>query len=307
MMKRFLAIGECMLELSAAGEALWQMGIAGDTLNTAWYARACLSDDWAVAYGTKIGNDVFSQRVPRFLKEAGIETDRLAYHPSRAVGLYAITLDKGERSFTYWRDTSAARTLADDPVQLRAMAQDAHVIHVSGITLAILPPEGRDALLAELARRRAEGCVTVLDPNVRPKLWPDMKTAAESLTAAAHVSQIVLPSFDDEQMCFGDADPGETLDRYLNAGAQTVVVKNGGGDIVVGHEGRTHRFDGLTRVTPIDTTGAGDSFNGAFIARLAMGASLSDAVATGHRIAMQVVRHRGALMPHSELRTASSS
>lgn len=301
---RFLSIGECMLELSSADGALWRMGIAGDTLNTAWYARACLPADWAVAYGTKIGRDAFSDRVPLFLQEAGIETDRIARHPTRSVGLYAITLDRGERSFTYWRDSSAARTLADDPTLLEEMTGDANVIQISGITLAILPPQGRAALIGQLARRRAEGCVTVLDPNIRPKLWPDLETAAQVLSEAAHAAEIILPSFEDEQMCFGDASPQATLERYRAAGARTVVVKNGGGEILTLHDGEQQRFADLPRITPVDTTGAGDSFNGAFLAALTTGQGLSGAVALGHRVAAQVVGTRGALIPQDTLRAA---
>ncbi|NIZ11731.1 sugar kinase [Pseudooceanicola sp. HF7] len=300
-MSRFLSIGECMLELSGAGDDLWRMGIAGDTLNTAWYARACLPDNWQVAYGTCIGRDPFSQRVPEFLRANGIEADRIQVHPTRSVGLYAISLDKGERSFAYWRSASAARTLADDQEQLETMTRDAQVIHVSGITLSILPPEGRQHLIRIMAQRRAEGVTVSLDPNIRPALWENLETAAEVLTQAAGAATILLPSFDDEQACFGDASPADTLARYAALGADTVIVKNGGGEILALHEGQTQAFRDLARVTPVDTTGAGDSFNGACLAALATDAPLPRAIAAGHAVAGKVVTHRGALMPMKDV------
>ena len=65
-MKKLISIGECMLELSSVKDDIWKMGIAGDTLNTSWYARACLSKNWSVLFATKIGKDVMSSKVINF-------------------------------------------------------------------------------------------------------------------------------------------------------------------------------------------------------------------------------------------------
>lgn len=310
-MTRFLAIGECMLELSGAGTGtgtdLWRMGIAGDTLNTAWYARARLPEAWAVAYGTCIGTDEFSARISAFIAANGIETDRIRTHPTRSVGLYAISLKNGERSFAYWRDNSAARTLADDPDALDTMMRGASVIYISGITLAILPPSGRTRLIELLARRRAEGVRTVLDPNIRPRLWPDMATAARTLTEAARGCEIVLPSFDDESACFGDASPQDTCTRYAALGARTVIVKNGGGPITTWHNQATLQFETVRHPAPVDTTGAGDSFNGACLAGLVTGKGLAASVRQGQAVAGQVIGHPGALVPMDRLTGAAPS
>ncbi|MER5171112.1 sugar kinase [Thioclava kandeliae] len=298
---RFLSVGECMLELSEADGDLWHMGIAGDTLNTAWYARAQLPAQWQVEYGTVIGRDRFSARIPVFLEDNGIGTGALRFHETRTIGLYAITLAAGERSFTYWRENSAARTLADDPQALAATMAGAAVIHISGITLAILSPSGREALIGALAQARAEGVMTVLDPNIRPKLWESPHSARDWLTRAAGAASVILPSFDDEAACFGDRTPEETCARYAASGARTVIVKNGGAGIMAHHAGEDHRFDALEQVEPVDTTGAGDSFNGACLAELATGRPLARAIAAGHDMARRVVRHRGALIPMADL------
>lgn len=298
---RFVSIGECMLEMSAADGDLWRMGIAGDTLNTAWYARACLPSDWAVSYATCIGTDDISQRIKPFLANNGLETDRLLTHPTRTVGLYMISLSDGERSFTYWRDASAARTLADDADRLLALTAQAEVLHVSGITLAILPPAGREVLINVLRQRKTQGVTVSFDPNYRPRLWQDHQIAADILTRTAAVSSVILPSFDDEHALFGDTTPADTVDRYVTHGARTVVVKNGGSDISTFHGGHKKEFDGFTPVSPVDTTGAGDSFNGAFLATLATGQTLEEAVAQGHKVASRVICHQGALMPMETL------
>ena len=72
-MKTFISIGECMLELSAMQKDLWRMSVAGDTLNTAWYARACLSNNWHVSFATKIGNDGMSSNCLLYTSDAADE------------------------------------------------------------------------------------------------------------------------------------------------------------------------------------------------------------------------------------------
>ncbi|MCB1464615.1 MAG: sugar kinase [Nitratireductor sp.] len=303
--KTLLSIGECMLELSGAEDAvasgehdLWRLGIAGDTLNTAWYARALLDPEiWQVAYFTRVGQDGFSRKIIDFIAANGIDTRWIGRDPHRHAGLYAIELKEGERSFTYWRDQSAARLLADDEASLEHAMDEADAIYLSGITLAILAPERRDFVTGLLAKASAKGKLTAFDPNIRPRLWPDPETARAAIMAAATASQLVLPSFDDEIAAFGDASPQETLERYRQAGAREVAVKNGGEAATIGWDGRTGTVSAGGSVTIVDTTGAGDSFNGGYLAARLDGADPLAAARAGHAIAGKVVGHRGALMP----------
>ena len=93
MTPRILSIGEPMLELSSAGQDdLWRLGIAGDTLNTAWYLRRLLGDDARVDYFTRVGTGEFSQKMLDFLTSEGIGTGHIARDPAREIGLYAISL-----------------------------------------------------------------------------------------------------------------------------------------------------------------------------------------------------------------------
>jgi 2-dehydro-3-deoxygluconokinase len=296
---RFLSIGECMVELSALPAAgQWQQGIAGDTLNTAWYARMQLPADWQVGYATVLGQDRLSDEMVRFIEGAGLESAAIWRHPDRMPGLYMISLTNGERSFSYWRDRSAARTLADDPARLHAALQTADVIYVSGITLAILTAEARATLLAALAAMRALGKTVVFDPNLRPRLWASEVEMCAQIMALAAVSDIVLPSHEDEASHFGDATLAATAERYLAAGAREVVVKNGGGPMVYAVADQPIvALPAMERCTPVDTTGAGDSFNAGYLAARLCDVEIPAAVAQAHALAMRVVGHRGALMP----------
>lgn len=303
-MGRFVSVGECMVELSQAGEGLLRQGFAGDTLNTAWYARALLPGDWTVDYATVVGADALSGRMVDFIAAAGIGTRSIGRHPDRAPGLYMITLTQGERSFTYWRDRSAARTLADDAGWLDRAFAGAGLIYVSGITLAILDPAARARLRDRLAAARRAGARVAFDPNLRPRLWSDPVTMRTEITAAAAISDIVLPSHDDEAQHFGDASPIATALRYRNLGVGEILVKNGGGGMVaVAEGGAPVDLPALPRVDPVDTTGAGDSFNGGYLAARLTGADCLAATRAGHDIALRVIGHHGALMPLSQIRT----
>lgn len=300
---RILSVGECMIELSDAGDGLWRSGFAGDTLNTAWYLRALVPATTEVGYFTAVGVDPLSDQMLAFMREAGIGTGAIRRHPTRVPGLYAIALKDGERSFTYWRDTSAARTLAEDPAALGAAFGAADMIYLSGITVAILDGAGREHLFAALADARAAGRRIVFDPNLRPRLWPSAEAMCAAVTEAARLSDVVLPSFDDEAQYFGDADPEATARRYLDAGAEEVLVKNGGAEMVLALAGApTRRLPALERVAPVDTTGAGDSFNGGYLAARLDGVEPGEAAVRGHAVAMRVVGHKGALVPFDLLR-----
>ncbi len=298
MSGRILCIGEAMVELSAAGE-LWRLGIAGDTLNTAWYLRGLLGANWRVGYLSRVGMGDFSQKMLDFLHDSGIAADYVSRDPLREIGLYAISLRDGERSFSYWRDNSAARRLADDPAALAQALDGAALAYFSGITLAILPPAGRAALLDALAAARARGTQVVFDPNLRPRLWEDAGTMRASVERAAALCDLILPSFDDESAHFGDADPPATIARYLRAGARQVVVKAGGGPVHLGGAEAGGIVADLPRVQPRDTTAAGDSFNAGYLAARLAGADPAEAVRHAHALSLRVIAHPGALVPEA--------
>ncbi len=293
---RFLAIGECMAELAPSEiDGDFRLGFAGDTFNTVWYLARCAPDVDA-SYLTAVGDDALSLKMTAFMKESGINTRYVQTAPGKTVGLYLISLDAGERSFSYWRGQSAAKTLADDPVLLDEAMAASDVIYFSGITLAILPSGKRTALLNALKTARAAGKTIAFDPNLRPSLWTSDAKMTQAIMAGAAVSDIALPSFEDEAAWFKDANPQATADRYLAAGVVTVVVKNGADPVLYAEGGAS----GEVAVTPLtdlaDTTAAGDSFNAGFFARHAAGDSIAQGIAYACALSRAVVQQRGALV-----------
>jgi len=294
---RFLAIGECMAELApAAAQGDFRLGFAGDTFNTAWYL-ARLRADFDVSFLTAVGDDMISQQMREAIVAGGVSDSYVQVVPDRTVGLYLISLDNGERSFSYWRGQSAARYLAKDPAALARAMDASDVIYFSGITLAILDPASRGNLLYALTQARAGGKTIVFDPNLRPRLWSDTEKMKSVIMYGAAVSDISLPSFEDEASWFNDTDPAATADRYAAAGATTVIVKNGG-DPVHYLQGDTRGEQAVPALSSIvDTTAAGDSFNAGILSGLLSDLPLTDTIAQACLVAGAVVQGKGALVP----------
>lgn len=303
MAEGIAAVGECMLELSGQTGSSWSMGYAGDTFNTLWTIRA-LSPGHHVDYVSAFGDDPFSQGQIAFFREHDIGIAESPVITGARPGLYAITLTGAERSFTYWRSDAAARQLASDPDKLAKSLENRSLVYFSGITLAILSAQARQTLLKAVAAERAKGCHIAFDPNYRPRLWPDAVAARETIAEALEVTDIALPTFPDEEMLYGDASPEATANRLERAGVAEIVVKDGDRPALISHYEKLETVPATHVLTPLDTTGAGDSFNGAYLSARLLGAPPAEAAKRAHRVAGAVVQVRGALAPFDLLRMA---
>ena len=299
-MSVFLSIGECMVEMAPAEDDRYAMGFAGDTFNTAWYARRMMLPEVEVTFLTAVGTDEVSQRMLAFMRGSGVVPEAREFE-DRTVGLYLVQLADGERSFFYWRDTSAARRLAQGLERLPRVAGEGDFAYFSGITLAILPPEDRETLLGCLADARRDGVTVVFDSNLRPRLWRDGADMRDWIARGAAVADIALPSYHDEHAHFGDTSPEAIAERYLSTGVSTIVVKNGPGPVLgIDANGNTHTVNPTPVAQIVDTTAAGDAFNAAALATLMAGEPLDAAMDAGCRLSAKVVTKRGALVPDAE-------
>lgn len=295
--QEILTIGECMVEMAPRAEGGYDRNFAGDTFNTAYYLRRCLGSEWKVDFASAVGTDAISDQMVAFMTRCNIGTDQVQRIAQRTVGLYMIELTNGERSFIYWRGQSAAKLLAADRQHLDRAFDGRALILFSGITLAILSEEDRMHFLNAVKLARARGTVIAFDPNMRLRLWPGAPEMCRAITEAATNADIVLPSFDEDSVHFGDPTPDGTVRRYRDLGASTVVVKNGALTIAA-----WDRSEGEARFQPppvaqvVDSTAAGDSFNAGFLAAGMKGASLADALRHGAMLSGQVIGKRGALV-----------
>lgn len=296
-----ISVGEAMVELAPVGEGHYKRGFAGDTFNTAWHMAQALQGRARVGFATRVGADKISDAFVAELAADGLDVSVITRDPQWNMGLYLIELDGVERSFHYWRDTSAARGLAADGASLARTFAGAGLIHLSGITLAILPPSDRETLFAALADARANGARVSFDPNIRPRLWPSIDAVRKTIPQVLALTDIALPSFDDEVAVWGDTSPEATIARFAAAGVAEVAVKDGAGPVSV-------LADGQIRTLPTpevkgirDTTGAGDGFNAGYLSARLLGQPPEMAVSAGQRFSAEVIRHLGARLPKARV------
>ncbi|SLN52090.1 2-dehydro-3-deoxygluconokinase [Pseudoruegeria aquimaris] len=297
--RKIACVGEVMIELIASADGTARLGVAGDTFNTAVYlARGLRGTGARVSYVTALGQDPYSGRILSAIESHGIGTEAIERRADMMPGLYAIDTDEhGERSFSYWRSASAARTLFSEPCTVPlARLDEFDLVLLSGISMAILPPEVRAAILDWAERFSAAGGTLAYDSNHRPRLWEDADTARAVNAAMWARADIALPSVDDEMALYGDADADAVVARLKGYGVSRGALKRGAEGPLDLASGATP--EGLPQVERvIDSTAAGDSFNAGFLAAVAKGRSDLEAAHDGHCLAAKVICHRGAIIP----------
>ena len=293
---KILSVGECMAEFSPDEQlGKFNLGFAGDTFNTAWYIANNHSDINS-AYFSKLGDDDLSDKMLKFMSDNRVDTTHVKKVSGSTIGLYLISLVNGERTFSYWRNNSAATLLGQNINDVEHAVKKQDMIYFSGITLAILDPSSRNNLFSCLKSARRAGKKIAFDPNLRPKLWSDKKEMCDVIMAGANLSDIILPSFDDESTWFSDANPMATLKRYQKVGAEIVVVKNAGEPVsFISNQGiGTHPVQSIGTV--VDSTAAGDSFNSEILVGVLRKIPLSEAISNGANLAKKVIMGHGALI-----------
>ena len=292
-----VGVGEAMLELAREGDA-WRLGYGGDTLNVAIHcARLGLSS----AYFTALGENSFSAAMRKQLGHEGLDVSLILTDPARPTGLYAIATDEaGERSFTYWRQNSAASALPLQPDFERTAERclEADLFFFSLISLAILSESGRERLLDLASQVRAKGGRIAFDGNYRPQLWEDVGTARHWRAAGAAVADFGLPSLDDERGLGEFDNAADAAQCWRDAGTKEVVVKLGAagclldcGELVAPPQ----------PIEAVDTSGAGDAFDAGYLCARLLDQPQQTAAARANRLAGWVAMRNGSIPPKDPL------
>lgn len=297
---RYLAIGDPLVEFTSRRDepSTFDRRAGGDTLNTAIYL-ARLTKAGSVGYLSRVGNDLHSLWLRETIAAEGVDVSALAVDENARASLSFISTDaQGERSFSYWRDQSPFRTYFDNAAHL-ADLEKAPVVIFSAIILAVLKPEGRTHFLKKLAVLKQQGTQIIFDTNYRPVLWENVETARELITKAAQLATVLLPSLDDIDVCFGIHSPARAMQKLITISDAEIVLTTGGGSVFYRStsSGEVEQYELPEAVAAVDTTGAGDSFNAAFLAARGEGLDAKTAILQAAKLAAIVVQHPGAIIP----------
>jgi 2-dehydro-3-deoxygluconokinase len=287
-----LALGEPMIEFNQTrpGELNYLQGYGGDTSNA---IIACARQGAPSGYITRLGDDEFGRMLTALWKDEGVDASGVGIDPAAHTSVYFVTHEAKGHVFSYLRKGSAAaRMTADDlPVKL---IEGARFLHVSGISQAI-SESACDAAFRAMEIARAAGVKVSYDTNLRLKLWT-LDRAREVITRAISMADYLLPSLEDMQAIAGHDHPQAILDWCFAKGAQNVVLKMGKqGCIAATPELRTPIAGHMVKA--VDATGAGDCFDGAFLARLHFGDDMVTAARYANAAAALTTTGFGAVAP----------
>jgi len=262
-----------MVEFNQTGEGggrLYLQGFGGDSSN---FAIAAARQGARVGYFSALGDDPHGRMLRTLWDREGVDHASVRTDAAAFTAIYFVTHGPTGHEFHFCRSGSAASRLAPGDVPRERVAA-AKVLHLSGISLAI-SASACDAGYAAIELAREAGVKVSFDTNLRLKLW-SIARARAVMSDVIRLADICLPSYDDVRAITGIEDPDALVDHCLGLGAKTVALKLGERGAIVADAGQRHRIAAFS-CRPVDATGAGDAFGGAFVARLIAGDSLPDA------------------------------
>lgn len=305
MLARSIALlGECMLEFSPAAdsgrqsEQQYRLGVAGDTYNTA-VALAQLGCE--SQYLTALGEDPHSDFIIDSARNWGVNTEVIQRRGQQTPGLYLIANDAaGERYFTYWRSNSAARASLSDPASLQQLLDSmapAQWFYLSGISLALCEHQGLKTLLTWLQGHRDRGGKVIYDSNYRAALWEGPAAAAAAQQQVLEHVDVYLPGVEDELVLRDLPNKLALTSELRSLTAMEIVLKDGGNQMLLFEEGAEQKLTPSRVDSVVDTTGAGDAFNGGYLAARLRGLGMAAAASFASEVAAATINHRGAVLP----------
>ncbi len=271
--REILALGEPMVEFNQTGEQggrTYLQGFGGDTSN---FAIAAARQGARVGYLSALGDDPYGRSLRALWEAEGVCHRDVRTDPAAFTAIYFVTHDAQGHHFSFFRAGSAASRMTPASLPIERIRQ-AGCLHVSGISLAI-STHACDTVYAAVEAARAAGVRVSFDTNLRLKLWP-LARARAVMTDLMRLADLCLPSYDDITAITGLTDPDAIVDHCLALGAREVALKMGAQGALVASGGERHRLPPQA-CRPVDATGAGDTFGGAFVARRLAGDALREA------------------------------
>ncbi|WP_257981496.1 aminoimidazole riboside kinase [Aeromonas salmonicida] len=257
-------MGDAVVDLIPEGELHYLKCPGGAPANVA-VGVARLGGD--AAFIGRVGADPFGRFMADTLAREGVDTACLRADPDHRTSTVLVELDEeGERSFTFMVRPSADQFLT--PNELPRFDAGQWLLTCS-IALANEPV--RSSCLQAMAAIKAAGGRVCFDPNLRPEVWGNPAEMLPQVLQAIALSDVVKLSVEELQLLSGEDDLAAGLATI--SGPALVLVTRGAAGVVARLDGELLEWVG-PKVTPLDTTGAGDAFVAGLLAALAQGERL---------------------------------
>lgn len=275
--KDLLVIADCNPDLIVSGELTFggvqteQLVDAADlTVGGSGAITACGAARLGIDVATVgvMGDDDFGRIQRQRMQALGVDVSAVEMDPDLSTGLTIVLSPDGNRSLVTFPGSIAALTA--ERIDRVHLASARHV-HVAAFYLQ----RGLHSGLIEVLRyARRQGATTSLDPNWDPsESWLEVKQLLPEV-------DFFMPNLAEAEAISGASGAESAGRELLGIGAGSVVIK-------CGREGAVEvNAEGLLRASPpqvdaVDATGAGDSFNAAYLAAFLRGFEPSDRLLAG--------------------------
>jgi len=267
MRMRITAIGEILIDLTQTGtdengNAVFRAIPGGAPANLAVAARKL---GVKTAFVGCVGNDPFGDNLKRTLVRWGVDTSGLQTTDRADTTLAVVTVDPtGERSFAFCRKPGADTQI--DREQALAAVRDADVLHFGSVSLT--DPVCRETIVSAVKLAKESGAMITYDPNYRAALWRSEEEAIRRMREVLPLCDIVKISEEESLLLTGYASSEEAAAELMNRGVKLAIVTLGANGAYWRYGADSGTVPGF-RVKVADTNGAGDTFFGAFLSRIA--------------------------------------
>ncbi len=283
-MAEIVIMGELLVEIMRPHEDIplyesdyfrgpFPSGAPGIFISTA----ARLGHSTAIISG--VGQDDFGENILRRLKKDGVDVSRVLVSDKGNTGVAFVTyFADGERKFLFYMDNSPC-VMAKAPEDLRGF-EDTKFMHIMGCSLMANVDFAKE-IIKTMNMMKARGVKISFDPNVRLEMMRD-KAVLDMLQEVFASSSILMPGVSELKMFTGENDIDVAIKKvFENPTLEILVLKNGSKGSKIYTRNGLEVEQPIYKVVQEDATGAGDSYDAAFICGLAEGKSLADAAKMG--------------------------
>ena len=276
------------------------INFGGDTYNSAVYFSRLTNDKTNTFYSTALGKDNFSKKMISRFKNENIKCDYIRTDGENPPGLYSIEInEKGERSFSYWRDQSPSKYifLGSKGKKLVKDINNADVFYYTGISAGILDEKQRK----DLIKIGSTATICGFDFNYRSQLHYNKKVSQLLFNEINNRVDIHFVSFDDARELFNIKSPLEIFE-IINEKKNLILIRYKN-SIIFKNKQQEIKTVTVPHGEVVDTTAAGDAFNGSFLAIMNNNKNVpvEENILISHSVTREVIKHRGAIISKNKM------
>ena len=277
-----------------------KINFGGDTYNSAVYFSRLTNNKTNTFYSTALGKDNFSKKMISRFKNENIKCDYIRTDGENPPGLYSIEInEKGERSFSYWRDQSPSKYifLGSKGKKLVKDINNADVFYYTGISAGILDEKQRK----DLIKIGSTATICGFDFNYRSQLHYNNKVSQLLFNEINNRVDIHFVSFDDARELFKIKNPLEIFE-IINEKKNLILIRYKN-SIIFKNKQQEIKTVTVPHGEVVDTTAAGDAFNGSFLAIMNNNKNVpvEENILISHSVTREVIKHRGAIISKNKM------